>query len=50
VVINNEQAISEAMEAWDVNMAPDVRGKVQHGAGWFYARGGVAGCENGIVE
>jgi hypothetical protein len=49
-VIDSEQAISEAMGGWDVHMAPGVRGNNQHGAGWFRARGGVAGCMIGLVE
>jgi hypothetical protein len=50
MMIDHEQAVAEAMGGWDIHMAPDVRGKVQHGAGWCRARSGVAGCNCGLVE
>jgi hypothetical protein len=50
MVIDNEHAIAEAMGEWDIHhMAPNVRGKVQHGAVWFRASSGVAGCINSLA-
>jgi hypothetical protein len=49
MVIDNEQAIAEAMGGWDIHMASNVTGKVQEGVGWFRARSGVAGCKNGML-
>jgi hypothetical protein len=50
MMIDHEQTIEEAMGGWDIHRAPDVRGKVQKGAGWFRARSGVAGYSSGLVE
>jgi hypothetical protein len=42
VVVNDEQAVAEAMWGGDVGWSPKVRGKVDEGTGRFRAGNGVA--------
>jgi hypothetical protein len=49
MVVDDEQELAEAMWGGDINMTPKVRGHVE-GTGWFRASGGVAWCNNGLVE
>jgi hypothetical protein len=42
VVVNDEQAVAEAMWGGDVDCSPEVKGQVEEGAGRFRACNGVA--------
>jgi hypothetical protein len=37
MVIDDEQAVAEAMWGGDLNLTPKIRGQVEKGAGWFRA-------------
>jgi hypothetical protein len=49
VVVDDEQAIAEAMWEGDNDWSPAVSGHVEEGTGWFRASGGVARCSCGFV-
>ena len=49
VVVNDEQAIEEAMWGGDVDRSPQVRGEVEEGTRRFRACTGVARCSCGLV-
>jgi hypothetical protein len=49
VVVNDEQAVAEAMWGGDVERSPEVRGRVEEGTGRFRACIGVARCNCGFV-
>jgi hypothetical protein len=50
VVVDDEQALAEAMRGGDIHWTPLVRGLVEKGTGWFRASGSVAWCNSGLVE
>jgi hypothetical protein len=50
MVVDDEQALAEAMWGGDINLTPKVKGHVQEGTEWFRASSGVAGCRCGLVE
>jgi hypothetical protein len=49
MVVDDKQAIAEAMWGGDVDRSPVVSEHVEEGAGWFRASGGVARCSCGFV-
>jgi hypothetical protein len=49
VVVDDEQAIAEAMWGGDSDWSPEVSGQIEEGARWFRASGGVARCSCGFV-
>jgi hypothetical protein len=49
VVVDDEQAVAEAMWGGDIDWSSEVSGQVEEGAGWFCASGGVARCRCGFV-
>jgi hypothetical protein len=49
VVVNDEQAVAEAMRGGDVDWSPIVRGKAEEGVGRFCESKGVAWCSCGFV-
>ena len=50
MVVDDEQAVAEAMWGGDSNKNLKVRGHVEKGTGWFRASSGVAWCNSGLVE
>jgi hypothetical protein len=50
MMVNDEQAVAEAMWGGDTNMTPNVSGHVEKGTGWFRASGGAAWCTSDLVE
>jgi hypothetical protein len=50
MVVDDEQAIVEAMRGEDINWTREVRGQVDMGTGGFRASGSVAWCSSGLVE
>jgi hypothetical protein len=49
VVVNDKQAVAEAMWRGDIDWSPEVRGHVEEGTGRFRAGSGVAQCKCGFV-
>jgi hypothetical protein len=49
VVVNNEQAVVEAMWGGDVDKSPEVIGQIEEGTGKFRAGSGAAWCSRGFV-
>ena len=50
VVVDDEQALAEAMWGGDIDRAPEVSGQVEEGVGWLRASGCVAWCSCGFVK
>jgi hypothetical protein len=48
-VVDDEQAVAEAMWGGDIVWSLDISGHVEEGAKWFRASGGVARCSCGFV-
>jgi hypothetical protein len=49
VVVDDEQAVAEAMWGGDIDKSLEISGQVEEGAGWFRASGGVARSSCGFV-
>jgi hypothetical protein len=50
VVVDDEEAVAEAMWGVDINWTLEVKGQVEKGTGGFRANGCVAWCRSGLVE
>jgi hypothetical protein len=50
VVVDDDQAVTEATWGGDIQWTPKVRGHVEKGTGWLSARSSVALCKSGLVE
>jgi hypothetical protein len=50
MVVDDEQAIAEAMWGGHINWTPKVRGQVDKGTGGFCTCNNVTWCNNGLVE
>jgi hypothetical protein len=50
MVVDDEQAVAEAMWGGDTNKNPKVRGHVEKGTGGFRASSNVAWCNTGLLE
>jgi hypothetical protein len=49
VVVNDEQAVAEAMWGGDIDRSPEVGGHVEEGTGGFRAGNSVARCSCGFM-
>jgi hypothetical protein len=50
VVVDDEQAVAEAMWRGDIHWTPKVKRQIEKGEGWFRASCSVAWCSSGLVE
>jgi hypothetical protein len=50
MVVDDEQAVAEAMCGGDINWTPEVNGEVEESTGGFRASGCVAWRSSGFVE
>jgi hypothetical protein len=50
LVVDDEQALAEAMWGGHIDRSPEISGQLKEGAGWLRASGCVAWCSCGFVE
>jgi hypothetical protein len=50
VVVDDEQAVAEAMWEGDIDMSPKISGQAEERAEWLRASGCFARCNCGFVE